>query len=192
MYSLALVSWDLGGWRNGAKMWKMEARNMRSVPVPMYSTRLIAIPCYLQSCTLPNVDCSGSITFMPTYLFRKTLKCDLMLVVAIYLLYYIAYSRGTHILNCDWHILFAVTYENMMETQINATQMWKRKEYYSFSNMQGKNTHQRANSTKNLNIWNWKNYFEHQIAHLTIPCQLPHWQCHLSTPNAKFHSRTYK
>jgi len=39
----------LGGWRNGAKMWKMEARNMRSVPVPLYSTRLISIPSYMHS-----------------------------------------------------------------------------------------------------------------------------------------------
>jgi hypothetical protein len=39
----------LGGWRNGAKTWKMEASNMWSVPVPMYSTRLISIPCYMHS-----------------------------------------------------------------------------------------------------------------------------------------------
>jgi hypothetical protein len=37
-----------------------------------------------------------------------------------------------------------------------------------------------------------KNYFEHQVAHLSIPCQLAHRQCHFSTPNAKFLSRTYK
>jgi len=39
----------LGGLRNGEKMWKMEARNMRSVSVPMYSTRLISIPSYMHS-----------------------------------------------------------------------------------------------------------------------------------------------
>lgn len=148
---------------------------------------------YLQSCTLPDVDCSGSIKFMPTYLFCKTLKCDLMLVVAFYLLYYIASSRGTHIFNCDWHILFAVTYENMMETQINATQMWNSKEwYYSFSNMQKKKHTSEGKLNEELEHMKLKNYFEHQIAHLSIPCQLAYRQCYLSTPNAKFHSRTYK
>jgi len=59
-------------------MWKMEARNMRSVPVPMYSTKvnmyhmLHAFLTYLQSCTLPDVDCSGSITFMPISLPQNT------------------------------------------------------------------------------------------------------------------------
>jgi hypothetical protein len=148
---------------------------------------------YLQSCTLPDVECSGSITFMPTYLFCKTFKCDLMLVVAIYLLYYTAYSRGTHILNCDWDILFAVTYENMMETQINTTQMWKSKEwYYCFSKMQKKIKTTEGKLNAEPEHVKLKNYFEHQIAHLSIPCQLSHRQCHLSTPNAKFHSHIYK
>lgn len=39
----------LGGWRNATKMWKMEARNMQSVSVPLYSTRLISVPCYMHA-----------------------------------------------------------------------------------------------------------------------------------------------
>ena len=114
-----------------------------------------------------------------------------MLIVAIYLLYYIAYSRGTHILNCNWHILFAVTYENVMETQINATQMWKSKEwYYSFFNMGGKKTEGKLNEEpEHMKL---KDYSEHQIAHLSIPRELAHRECHLSTSNAKFHSHTRK
>jgi hypothetical protein len=59
----------------------------------------------------------------------------------------------------------------MMETQINATQMWKSKKwYYSFSNMQTKKKKSEGKLNEEPEHMKLKNYFEHMIAHLSIPC----------------------